>query len=272
MISTNEQTFLGFPISFADKVKIYPPLVKDVAAAPEKFAQYHRVLTLSQEEIEDLILEDDLEDFSNIAAAERKKAPTPLELLMANAYHNEEIKKITKEAFYFFTREDVTFIFVAKKILIGDLESAIKGAKKMEDLFFLDESNFFEFQNKIRQALGDPLVEPPDPNLNPGIRRMRALARQRDRVKAERGNGLNFMTTIASICCMGLGITPLNIGEMSYAAIPVLFSYYQEKERYDLDIKSLLAGADSKKVKPKYWIRNLNVDEKKQGINKELKI
>ena len=27
-------------------------------------------------------------------------------------------------------------------------------------------------------------------------------------------------------------------------------------EKYDIDIRSLLAGADSKKVKPKYWIRN----------------
>jgi hypothetical protein len=31
---------------------------------------------------------------------------------------------------------------------------------------------------------------------------------------------------------------------------------YQEKEKYQLDIESLLAGADSKKVKPKYWIAN----------------
>jgi hypothetical protein len=34
-------------------------------------------------------------------------------------------------------------------------------------------------------------------------------------------------------------------------------SIYQEQEKYRLDIESLLAGADSKKVKPKYWIRNL---------------
>jgi hypothetical protein len=28
------------------------------------------------------------------------------------------------------------------------------------------------------------------------------------------------------------------------------------KEKYEIDIDSLLAGADSKKIKPKYWIRN----------------
>ena len=55
---------------------------------------------------------------------------------------------------------------------------------------------------------------------------------------------------------MGIGITPLNIGEMSYANVGVLMKIYQDKEKYDLDIRSLLAGADSKKIKPKYWIRN----------------
>jgi hypothetical protein len=56
---------------------------------------------------------------------------------------------------------------------------------------------------------------------------------------------------------MGLGITPLNIGEMSYAAVGILIRTYQEKEKYETDVRSLQAGADSKKIKPKYWIRNL---------------
>lgn len=55
---------------------------------------------------------------------------------------------------------------------------------------------------------------------------------------------------------MGIGITPLNIGELSYASIGVIMNMMQDKEKYDIDIRSLLAGASSKKVKPKYWIRN----------------
>ena len=55
---------------------------------------------------------------------------------------------------------------------------------------------------------------------------------------------------------MGIGLTPLNIGEMSYASVGTLMKMMQDKEKYDLDIRSLLAGADSKKIKPKYWIRN----------------
>ena len=89
---------------------------------------------------------------------------------------------------------------------------------------------------------------------------MKRKARYRDRVKekqaAKNKDGITLFTSLVSICCMGLGITPLNIGEMSYIALESILRKYQEKEKYQLDIDSLLAGADSKKVKPKYWIRN----------------
>jgi len=43
---------------------------------------------------------------------------------------------------------------------------------------------------------------------------------------------------------------------LSYATFSKLISVYQEKEKYEVDIRSLLAGASSKDVKPKYWIHN----------------
>jgi len=88
---------------------------------------------------------------------------------------------------------------------------------------------------------------------------MKAKARYRDKIKAKQmaKTGLSLFSSMASICCMGIGLTPLNIGEMSYIAMEAIISQYQAKEKYEVDIDSLLAGADSKKIKPKYWIRNL---------------
>jgi hypothetical protein len=43
---------------------------------------------------------------------------------------------------------------------------------------------------------------------------------------------------------------------MSYASVGEIIKVMQDKEKYDIDIRSLLAGADSKKIKPKYWIGN----------------
>jgi hypothetical protein len=86
---------------------------------------------------------------------------------------------------------------------------------------------------------------------------MKAKARYRDRVKAKQGGGITLEDSLTSICCMGIGINPLNIREMSYAAMNKLMSKFQQKERYDIDIRSLIAGADAKKVKPQYWMNKL---------------
>lgn len=242
---SKEAVFLGFPEEFQEKFLIYPPKVKEVVSN-KNFNQYRQLLTFSQEELDDEFLK------------KQDTAPTPLEFLLSNSYHNKDFEKIAKDAFYLFIRQDVTFLYDKKLILIGKLNKELKRVKNLNNLTFLDENNFFDFQNKIRESLGDKPIEPPNPNEHPKIRRMKAKARYRDKIKAKQGDGINLLTSLASICCMGIGITPLNIGEMSYASISILINTYQNKEKYKIDIASIQAGADSKKINPKYWIKNLD--------------
>lgn len=240
--------FIGEPLFFK-KYCVYPPKVKDVCANPA-FGQYLRILTFSQEEIEDEFVEKKLD---------MSKIPTPFEFMLANCYASPEVARLTKEAFKFFMRIDVEFLYEAKAICVGDMREVLKTAKSVNDLEFIKEEDFFDLQNVIRLASGAKPVEKPNPDEDPRIKRIKAKARYRDKIKAKQGKGISLLTSLASICCMGFGLTPLNVGELSYAAVPVLMATYQEKEKYDLDVRSLLAGASSKKVKPKYWIRNLDI-------------
>jgi len=96
-------------------------------------------------------------------------------------------------------------------IFIGD----VKDLKQLTDLRVLKEQDYFEFQNTLRRALGEKAIEPYNPDENPRVKYFKAKARLRDRVKAKSKDGLTLGSTLASICCMGLGITPLNIGELS---------------------------------------------------------
>lgn len=240
----SESFFIKCPVEFKKLCLIYPPAVKEIIANQESRI-YIKLLTMSQEEIEDEFKENNL-DFKNLL--------TPFEYILNNAYNNKGIEDIVKRAFYFFTHEDITILYDQKILIIGE----IKDAKSIKDLRILYEDDFFEFQNLIREAIGEKPIDPPNPNENPRIKEIKAKARYRDKIKLKQNKGLNLKTILASICCMNMGLNPLNIGELSYAAIPLLISTYQEKEKYSLDIDSLLAGADSKKVKPKYWIRNLD--------------
>ena len=239
----NEAFLLGYPVEFQRLCLVYPPKVKDILTNPS-YPMYSRLLTFSQEEIED--------EYTK-AGMDLKDILTPFEYVLNNAYNNKGFEELTRKAFQFFVHEDVTLLYDQKMVIIGE----IKDVKSVKDLRILRESDYFEFQNLVRQAIGNKAIEPPNPDEDPRVKAIKAKARYRDQLKAKQGKGLNLRTTLASICCMGFGLNPLNIGELSYAAIPLLISTYQEKEKYELDVDSLLAGADSKKVKPKYWIRNL---------------
>ena len=235
--------FLGYPVEFKNLCLVYPPKIKDVVGNP-KYHQFSRMLTLTQEEIEDEFVQSGI-DLSNLL--------TPFEYILNNAYNHKDFNELLKEAFMLFTKEPVAFLFEQKQILIGD----IKDVDSVSKLRLLKEEDYFDFQNLIRVACGTMVAEPPNPNEDPRVKAIKAKARYRDKIKAKSKNALQMKTILSSICCMGIGLTPLNIGELSYAAISLIHTY-QEKEKYELDIQSLLAGADSKKIKPKYWIRNLD--------------
>lgn len=240
--------FLGQPQNFKDKFKVYPPTVSDVVNN-EKFSLYTTVFLTTHEELEDEFINKKDEEGNPL------HIPTPLEFILASAFYNKEFEELVKEAFYFFTHEVISLLYDSKQILIGDLETEIQKVQSLEELILLEEEDFFDFQNCIRNCLGMESKKPYVFETNEKIRKMKAKARYRDKIKAKK-EGLTLDTLLISICCMGIGITPLTVGELSYATFSKLISIYQEKEKYEVDIRSLLAGASSKDVKPKYWIHN----------------
>lgn len=238
--------FLCEPKSYEGKCYVYPPKVREMIT-DDHFSFYRKILTISQEEVEDIYVEKKIEG----------NFPTPFEYLFINAYNSKEVEALTKKAFEFFLHEPVNFVYEEKKIVIGDLAQILKGAQSMKDFRIIEEQDFFGLQNLIRESLGEKTIDPPNPGEHPQVKKMKAKARYRDKIKAKQKDGLGLTAFLASICCMKIGLNPLNIGEISYAAAQLLLRYYQEQEKYETDIRSLLAGASSKKIKPKYWIRNI---------------
>ena len=247
---SKELFFIGAPREFKPGVLIYPPTVKEVITN-ELFGHYERLLTFSQEEVEDEFL---------AANQPLEKYPTPYEFLLNNSYHNKQYEVLCKQAFQFFIHDEVNFLYEQKLIVVGNLREVLQNLSSIEDLVVIKEEEFFDFQNMVRESVAKKKIEPPIADEDPRVAEIKRKARYRERLKAKQAeknkSGITLFTTLVSICCMGLGITPLNIGEMSYVAMESITRKYQEKEKYELDIQSLLAGADSKKVKPEYWIKN----------------
>lgn len=245
MIDSN--FFLGYPSQYENICKVYPPKIKDILNE-KNYPAYKKLLLSSQEDIEDEYTEMELP---------LEDVPTPLGYLFVMSATDERIKQIILDAFQFFIKEPVTMLPDQQMIVIGDLTETLKSIKSVEELRILKEDNYFKFQQMLRRAIGQKEIEPYDPNLHPKVKYFKAKARLRDKVKATSKDALTLGSTLAAICCMDLNLNPLNIGELSQAAVSVLIRYYQEKQKYDIDIRSLLAGADSKKIKPQNWIRNI---------------
>jgi len=255
--------FLGQPQNFKDKFKVYPPTVNDVVNN-QKFPQYSTIFLMTQEELEDEFI-DKVDEEGNPLYI-----PTPMEFMLANAYNNKEFEALVCEAFDFFIREKITFLYEEKTILIGNLEEELNRVNELmqknsdidlsQELILLTEEEYFDFQNMIRICIGQEEEKPYIFEENEKIRKMKAKARYRDKVKAKqaskKGDTPNLDTILASICCMGIGLNPLNIGEISYASMHKILSTYQKHEKYENDIKSLMVGAKAKDLDFKYWIRN----------------
>lgn len=242
----NEKTFLGYPVPFNNICMLYPPTINDIVGNDD-FIKYQALLTMSQEELDDAYRNEE----------KTVKTPTPFIYLLLTYHTEENMRPIINQSFEKFLHEPVTIIPEMEIIVIGVKEEELNPDIDLVEPRLIKEDNYFDFQNLIRDIMGMERVEPPDPNEDPRVTRIKAKTRYREKVKAKRNMGPKLGTLLAAICCMGIGLNPLNIGEMSYANIVWLIEMYQQKESYDIDIRSLLAGADSKKVKPKYWIKNL---------------
>lgn len=240
----DERALLKLPIEIPGVCCIYPPTVTMVATNP-LYRVGCTLLTYTEEDIQDIM--------------EEKKIQTtdflPFHFLMKSCA-DKEFRQQIEGIISLFTREPTSVAASAGGIVIG--ATVIPTEDEHPRLRYIDENSYLQFQNAIRISMGLSTVAPTEQPLDPIVARVRKATRKREKAKRASASkkGISLATSLAAICCMGIGLTPLNIGDMSYASVSALLEMYQQKEKYDVDISSLMAGADPKKVRPKYWIRD----------------
>lgn len=249
------ETLMKLPRSFKDLCQVYPPSVEEVLKEGGIGLRYNAILTETYEELHDEYVKDDPE-------IPEDRIPTPYKYILVNSYASEMVKEMYCKAFEFFLHEPVTIVPELEVIIIGKDEEHLDPDVDLDNPRLIKEEDFFDFQNYIRDAMGaKPVTEIEDfSNEHPKLRRMKALARERDRVaakqKANDGTGISFDTSLVALCCMGIGINPLNVGEIAYASVTPIVKMFQAREDFDADMHFIYAGADAKKVKPEYWVRD----------------
>lgn len=238
---------MGHPIWFEDVCKVYPPTLNDVLSN-ENYGRFVSLFTISQEDIWDNLAKE----VGDIP----EKAPTPFQQLMIICLSSKEASNLIKEGIEFFIQQPVTIR--AETGIIFLLEN-VQEAEEIQDLKVINEDNYFEFQNTIRRVIGEEEKEAPAIDDNPHVRRIKAKARERERLIQRKGktSSISLGQMLVALSCMNVGFKLLKeYGEISYPAIFRLFEMAQNKEQYQADIQLISGGMlDTRKIKPKNWIR-----------------
>ena len=244
-----EKCFLGAAIQLSDVCMVYPLTVKEVMGLGRiKYNSYLNLLTMTESDIE-FYFEQKIQENPNLQKPDYNGV---FDYLMRSCENDSTFLMDLQKAFSTFIREQVQILPDMNMVVVG------KPNKKR----IINEKLFFDFQNILRLQNREPLEEPIPENENPMQRKFRLRrAALKDAKKRQKKNpddsAPEFYELMSSLCCFNVGVTPFNVGDLTLFAFYELLSRSEEKEKFESDCAALRAGADSKKIKPKYWIRSL---------------
>lgn len=245
----------GSPILLEDICAIYPATLGEIVDLGYSIFQKYLGLLISEKPTGDQIKDPDMkkviEEVSDFQYL----------LLLANL--DIEINQNLKDAFYFFTREKVSFSLEPAQIIFGPIE----------EKHILDEEKFYFFQRILKRMYfieqdGEEIIISKDDSLV--TRRLKEQMRKnRERVRrakakqaAQEKTDLAFSDLIGSLTIDNSGLNMSNIWDITYYAFHDQLKRIGWRDQFDINNRAAMAGAKIKKSQLKHWMRSIaNTDK-----------
>ncbi len=227
----------GLPILMSDNLcLIYPASLIEIAKLNvETYFRYVNLLTLDSKEVKRIIGEE----------------LTPFNFLFMNSLYKEEFKNLFIEALEFFTKEKVLFLDELETIAFGNFEESR----------LLTEDNFSEFQSiiKAQNFIEEDVVKFTGENeAAKHIKSRLEKGRQTvERIKRKKESGTIELADLVGSLSINSTINIVDVWNISYYTFNDQFKRMRLLEQYDTGLRSIMAGADPKKIKLQDWIRNI---------------
>ena len=224
----------NIPLEINNNIKIYTPKLRDIARVGE--SKYNYFLNLCLLNKKDLKI-DDIEVF---------------DFILANSYHDNEFETLFSSMLKFFTREEVIF-YADDNIacfLIG------------EDRLIFSNIEYDYLQNIVRVQNG---IKDDSEKYNAANEKAKQIAEnirkakeKINKLKNKNNEQLTLFDLISSYASNGNNTNIIDVWEMNIFQFNNQFQRMQMVEEYEINIQSLLHGADPNKVKIKHYISKLN--------------
>lgn len=244
MLSANQiediqnQAFKAIPSKFQKVCKIYPLTIPEIVKiGVNEYYQMLGLLLLDNYEIADTLEKKGIKDI------EIEKIE-PLTFLLRNAEASDKFLLELQAAFSTFIKEEIILLPKINSVLVG-------GDPKKKRL--ITTENFSEFQDILRIQNRRKVKEKPPENESPAQKKMRLLREKVEEAKRRQAqkkseNGSTFLDVLEIAEVFGV-----NTDKCTLYSLYNLVGRHQAREKWDQDLQMLCAGADSNKIKTKYW-------------------
>lgn len=245
----------GTPFLFKDICAIYPVTVGEIVDVDyTKFQQYLNILTMSKpayNKTEDNELKQLMENL------------TDFQYLLILTSLDINMNMLAKQAFQFFTHENVSFSLEPAQIILGPIE----------EKHIMGEEDFYEFQSILRRMYfidqeGEEIIIYNDDA--PSVKKLKMQMREnREKVRkakakkaAQSGSDLKFSDLIGSMTINHCNLSIENIWNITYYALHDQLKRMGWRDQFTINNQAALAGAKLKPHQLKHWMRSISSSEK----------
>ena len=235
-----EQAYVGAPSILTGVCKVIPRTIYDIIEmGTNNYNAKLGLLLLNETDIAKIIKE-------KTGQEPKIEEIYPLSYLLQSAAHADMFLLELQSAFSTFIKEDV--------LLLPKINSVLVGSPQEKRL--ITEKNFVDFQDILRIQNRKEVREAPPENESAIARKFRLKREARDAAKrkqqAKNGDGQSLAELLEIAETFGIDYT-----HKTLYAFYGLIQRHQAREKWNQDIQMLCAGADSKKLKTKYWGESL---------------
>ena len=238
----------GTPVFLDDICAVYSATIGEIVdLGYSKFQEYLGIITATKPSTKDYDIQQMLSKLSDF------------EYILMMIHMDKKSNEMLKQAFQFFTHEQVSFSLSPAQIVVGPLE----------EKHILTEEKFYELQSLIKRAYfvelegEEIIINKDDP---PSLKRLKMQMREnREKVRKaksqkmmQQGTDLHFSDLIGSFTINHCNINAVNVYDMTYYMFHDQLKRMGWRDEYDINSRAALAGAKLNKSQLKHWMRSIN--------------
>ena len=239
----------GSPI-YVDKIAIYPITIGEITddLGIDEYNLYLSLISISKEQYE--ITNEEITNFDIVC-----------QICFTDNKLNDgrELKTVYLEALKQFLHKEVNFVVDDKYayLIVNNIDE--------DDYYFISNSNYdqiieiIKYQNCLINICEEDQNNPADEKTKQLLEKQKRARELLAKAKKQ-GDGeiLTLADLVSILISNGNGITPFNVWDMNFYMFNNQFNRMKMLDEYNINVRSLLAGAKAEDINLKHWMSKVD--------------